>query len=136
MKSAGSTTFKRKLFKKGVEPDECYYLQHEELVRSKEDLDLDVDPPPDLAIEMEVTKRILKRLPIYAALGFPEVWQCHRDRIRVHVLGNDGAYSVGRVSACLPGLAIDKVEEFLIQRGQADETTRIRGFREWVRTLR
>lgn len=135
IKSAGSTTFKRKLFKKGFEPDECYYLQHEELVRSKEDLDLNVDPPPDLAIEMEVTKRIIKRMPIYAALGFPEIWQCRRGKIRVHLLDANGKYVAGRASACLPRLPIEKVEEFLAASGQKDETTWMRSFREWVRTF-
>ncbi len=135
IKSAGSTTFKRALNKKGLEPDECYYLQHEELVRSKKDLDLNVDPPPDLAIEMEVTKRIIKRMPIYASLGFPEIWQCHRGKIRVHLLNADGKYAVGRASACLPRLPIEKVEEFLAASGQKDETTWMRNFREWVRTL-
>jgi Uma2 family endonuclease len=135
IKSAGSTTFKLELRKKGLEPDECYYRQHETSVRSKDDLDLTVDPPPDLAIEVEVTKRIVKRLPIYAALGFPEIWQLNRGEIKVHTLQPDGTYSVGRTSACLPQLPPEKLEEFLRKRGETDETTWIRGFRAWVRTL-
>jgi Uma2 family endonuclease len=132
--SAGSTTFKLELERKGLEADECYYLQHEELVRAKDELNLGEDPPPDLAIEIEVTARVLKRLPIYAGLRFPEVWQFSRGEIKVHLLGSDGFYAVGRTSACLPQLPLVKLEEFLRKRGQTDETTWIRAFRQWVRT--
>ena len=133
--SLGSTTFKLEIQHKGLEPDECYYLQHEAQVRGKDDLNLGDDPPPDLAIEVDVAKRVLRRLPIYAALGFPEVWQFVRSEIKVHLLGAEGAYVIGRQSACLPQLPLEKLEEFLRQRGETDETTWIRSFRAWVRTL-
>ncbi len=133
--SAGSTTFKLKLQKKGVEPDECYYLQHESLVRDKDELDLAVDPPPDLAVEVEVTARFLQRLPIYAALRFPEVWHYRRGVLTVHLLDHAGAYAVAPRSACLPELPLAALEEFLRKRGATDETSWIREFRSWVRTL-
>ncbi len=71
----GSTTFRSKKKAKGLEPDECFYIQNERLIRGKNRLDLRRDPPPDLALEMEVTNRAVPKLPIYAALGVPEVWR-------------------------------------------------------------
>jgi Uma2 family endonuclease len=132
--SLGSTTFKLELQAKGLEPDECYYLQHEELVRSKDDLNLGEDPPPDLAIEVEITSRLLPRMPIYAKLQFPEVWQYSRGKLVVYLLQADGSYSPCRQSKCLPELSLDKLEESLRNRGETDETTWTRAFRQWVRT--
>jgi Uma2 family endonuclease len=118
-----------------LEPDGCYYLQNEERVRAKDDLVMGVDPPPDLAIEVDVSRRVIARLPIYAAMGFPEIWQYARGEIKVHTLGKDGSYAIGRQSTCLPELPLDKLEEFLRNRGVNNETTWIREFRAWVRTL-
>jgi Uma2 family endonuclease len=67
----GSTTFKRKDLLRGLEPDECYYVAHAADVAGKHKLDLKVDPPPDLAIEVEISPPDVARVPIYAALGVP-----------------------------------------------------------------
>jgi Uma2 family endonuclease len=53
----GSTTFRRQMLKKGLEPDECFYIQNHAKVWNKDDLDLEIDPPPDLVIEVELTNR-------------------------------------------------------------------------------
>jgi Uma2 family endonuclease len=135
IRSLGSTTFTRQVMKKGLEPDECYYLEHELLIRGKEDLNLDEDPPPDLAIEVDVTRRVLKRFPIYSALGFPEIWQYIRGVIKVHTLDQNGVYVVGDTSKCLPQLPVVKLPDFIRTGNDTDETTWIRGFRAWVRTL-
>ena len=55
--------------------DQCYYIQYERAVRGKGDIDLIVDTPPDLAIEIDNTSSSLNRMAIYAALGVPEVWR-------------------------------------------------------------
>ncbi len=81
MDSAGSTTFKRQDLERGFEPDECFYFSESaarvrELVRSKGDIVLDEGgPPPDLIVEVGITNPSLNKLPIYAALGVPEVWR-------------------------------------------------------------
>ena len=69
----GSTTFKNKLMKKGIEPDNCFSIQNEAAVRGKDRLDLTVDPPPDLALEIDVTSRTHPN--IYEALKVPELWR-------------------------------------------------------------
>lgn len=51
----GSTTFKRQDLERGLEPDECFYIEHEPNVRGKQALDLAQDPPPDLAIEVDIS---------------------------------------------------------------------------------
>ncbi|WP_240038857.1 Uma2 family endonuclease [Okeania hirsuta] len=79
--SLGSTTLSRKDLQKGVEPDECYYITNEELVRGKIKFDLDRDPPPDLAIEIYITSSSLDRLTIYAALGIREIWRFDGEKL-------------------------------------------------------
>src|SRR5215216_7161905 len=71
----GSTTFKQKNLKKGLEPDEGYYVANEAAVRWKKRLDLRRDPPPDLVVEIDITHRAVDREIIYAALGVPEIWR-------------------------------------------------------------
>jgi Uma2 family endonuclease len=70
----GSTTFRRKICRNGLEPDECYYVQSVSRVRNAE-VDLDIHPPPDLLIESDYTKSSLPREPVYAGLGMPELWR-------------------------------------------------------------
>src|SRR5204863_3892315 len=71
-----------------LEPDECYYVANEPLVRDKLHLDLAVDPPPDLAIEVEISRDSLNRHRIYAALGVPELWRYDGEDRKGVVEGN------------------------------------------------
>ena len=91
--SAGSTTLKSQLKHKGVEADECYYIASEAKVRGRDDLDLSVDPPPDLVVEIDITASSLDQLAIYSALGVPEVWLCDGLHVEFHVLRSDGTYA-------------------------------------------
>src|SRR5262245_37165437 len=73
--SSGSMTCRREELARGLEPDECYWIEHEPVVRGRDDIDLDTDPPPDLALEIEISRSALDRMSIYAALRVPEVWR-------------------------------------------------------------
>lgn len=73
VKSAGSTTLKRKIVNRRIEPDNCYYIQNEPAVKGRQELDLESDPPPDLAIEIDITSSSVDKLGIYSALGVPEL---------------------------------------------------------------
>ncbi len=79
---AGSTTFKREDLFKGFEPDSCFYIRNAEAVQGKQRLDLTIDPPPDLVIEIDVTSPSLPRFPIFAAVGVPEVWRYDGSRVQ------------------------------------------------------
>ncbi len=75
IESAGSTTLKLKSANRGIEPDNCYYIQNEIAFRGKQKLDLTTDLPPDLAIEIDITNSSISKLDIYFALGVPEIWR-------------------------------------------------------------
>jgi Uma2 family endonuclease len=131
--SCGSTTFKDELRDCGLEPDECYYIQHEAQVRGRK-IKLGADPPPDLAVEIDITTSVIDRLPIYAALGFPEIWQFIQGRIAIHILQPTGDYLIAEQSSALPMVSVPKLVEHFNRINATDETTWIRAFRQWVRS--
>lgn len=132
-RTAGSTTWKRQDLERGLEPDECYYIANEPRVRGKREADLSVDPPPDLAIEVDLSRSAIDKLEVYAALGVPEVWRYDGQRLRAYLLENDARYAEGVRSASFPFLSIDHLERFLANEQRLDETRLMRTFRDWVR---
>src|SRR5207244_4328204 len=102
LKGGGSTTFRRRRRRRGLEPDECYWIANEPLVRGKDKIDLRRDPPPDLALEVDISYSTLDRMAIYAALRVPEVWRYDGAVVSFHVLGPDGAYAAVASSKAMP----------------------------------
>ena len=88
----GATTWKRKDKLRGLEPDECFYIQHEAQVRGQLEFDLERDPPPDLAIEVDLRQDLIDKLGVYAALAIPEVWSFDGETIQVYLLPPGGTY--------------------------------------------
>lgn len=129
VRSGGAPTFKRRDLERGIEPDECYWVQSESLVRGKLDLDLLIDP----ALEAEVSRSILDRLELLASFGVGEVWRSDGERLTIHVLGTDKAYRESSTSACFPWLPVEPFTAHLKRAGETDETSWIRQFRVWVR---
>ena len=130
--SLGSTTWKREEKLKGLEADECYYILNHARIRDVEEINLDVDPPPDLALEVEVTRSAVKRLEIYAALGVPEVWRWRKGALQAYALKPDGKYDAIEMSLNLPMLRVKELEAFLDPKLAADESQWILAFRQWV----
>ncbi|MGG6240139.1 Uma2 family endonuclease [Nodosilinea sp. AN01ver1] len=132
IRSLGSTTWNREDLSKGLEPDQCYYIQHEQAVRGKDEIDLAIDPPPDLAIEIDNTSSSLDRMAIYAALGVPEVWRFDGTALTIFALVN-GEYCPQAVSTVLPLLRQDALLRFLQTSQTMGETSWVRTFRQWIR---
>jgi Uma2 family endonuclease len=131
--SFGSTTFKREDLERGLEPDECDYIQHEPLMGAKSDIDLLKDPPPDLAIEMDYSPHALDRESIYAALGVLEIWQYDGERLAGLARAEDGRYRSIESSVAFPFLRLDDVERFLRESRGISQDTSARAFRDWIR---
>ncbi len=100
----GSTTLKREYPERGFEPDACFYVQNEEHIRGKPRIDLNVDPTPDLVIEVDIASPSVNKLSIYARIRVPEVWRQAGDRVSIFVL-RKGEYAVAAESAILPPLS-------------------------------
>jgi Uma2 family endonuclease len=131
--SGGSTTFRQKLKKRGLEPDECYWIKNALKMRGRLYFDFKIDPPPDLSIEVDITSSSLDRMSIYASLGMPEIWRFDGETFTINLLQPDGAYADSAQSAALPALPPSAIVRFLEMSAELDETTLIRTFRAWIR---
>jgi Uma2 family endonuclease len=130
----GSTTFRSPDADRGLEPDESYYIQSAARVRDLTAVDLTVDPPPDLAIEVDITSSVLNRMEVYAGLGIPEVWRCDGQVLEAFCLGADRRYERTLNSAVFPFLPLDEVLQ-LIQHGLvgANSLEWLEAAQEWLR---
>lgn len=127
----GSTTFKNELMSQGIEPDNCFYIQNEAAVRGKNRLDLTVDPPPDLALEIDVTSRT--HPSIYEALKVPELWQFENGKLQINVL-REGKYIKSEYSQNFPNFPlIEMIPQYLIQCKTVGRNKTMKAFRAWVR---
>ena len=129
----GSTTFKRKDLKKGLEPDECYYVANAARVIGKKKLDLLRDPPPDLAIEVDISPPQVLRPPIYAALGVPEIWRFDGERLAVLLRTEGGDYQASETSLSFPELPMREVNRFLRVGLESGQSAAVRALRQWLR---
>jgi Uma2 family endonuclease len=132
IRSLSASTWSREDLAKGVEADECYYIQNEAVIRGKMAIDLTVDPPPDLAIEIDITSPSLPRLPIYRALGVPEVWRFDGSRLQFLSL-IDGEYREVTTSIAISLLTVELVQTFLQEASEMGETSWAKQVRRWVR---
>jgi Uma2 family endonuclease len=131
--AAGSTTFRQKAKRRGLEADRSYYVQHAAAIIGKLDIDLKVDPPPDLAIEMDVTSSSLDRMGIYGSLGVPEVWRFDGEEFQVWRRKRDGSYRRATASAAFPTLPVAKVLPLLDELAPLGGLAMTRALRAWVR---
>ena len=134
---AQSTTFRRgsnKLKKgHGKEPDQCFFFANSARVIGKKKLD--VDPPPDLWIEVDNRASSAGKLPVYAALGVPEVWR-YKARSGTAWFGRlieGGTYEPIQHSVSLPMLTPALVTEALALAEGLSEPSWSRRLRPWIR---
>jgi Uma2 family endonuclease len=131
---AGSPTFKREDMARGFEPAASFYLQYAADVRGNTEIDLDIDPPPDLVIEVDVTHPSLDKLPIYAALGVPEVWRYAERKVMIYRRHAD-VYTAMDASEVLSGVTSSQLTQ-LVQTGyDMPRPVWLRRLREWAESL-
>lgn len=128
----GSTTFRREDLERGFEPDSCFYIQNEERIRGKDRIDLAVDPPPDLVIEIDITSPSINKLPVYARLGVPEVWRYGGKKLEVLKLENEDYVEVSE-SAALPVLTSQTLSRLIERSKTTRRTVWLKEVRESVR---
>ncbi|MEG4810552.1 Uma2 family endonuclease [Microcoleus sp. F8-D3] len=129
--SLGSTTLKNECMSQAVEPDTCFYIQNQAAVIGKNRLDMSVDPPPDLAIEIDLTSRT--QLDNYQILGVPELWRYARRGLQINVLQAE-QYIESDVSPTFPDIPIlELVNQYTQQSQVAGRTQAIQAFKNWVR---
>ncbi len=123
-----STTFRRRDLGQGFEADESYYIQHADAVREKDEIDLMVDPPPDLVIEVELTSSVIRKLDLFAAMGVPELWRHDGEQLRIFRLTGSAYMQMDR-SEALPEFPVLLAQSVLSRRRSQGETSLIGEFR-------
>ena len=117
-----------------MEPDNCYWVQNEARVRGRDEFeDFNVDPPPDLVLEIEITRNFINRLAICAALRVPEVWRFDGQTLHVLLLNENGEYLPSEHSVAFPFLPVAQLVQFLALDTTMSETKVAQAFRAWVR---
>ncbi|MFN8904618.1 MAG: Uma2 family endonuclease [Pseudanabaena sp.] len=132
MRRLGSLLMKIPDLKLGAEPDSCYYIQNEPIIRGKEVIIVGQDPVPDLVLEVDITNPSDRRLPIYALLAVPEVWRYDGYSLEFLALEN-GAYQPIAKSLSFPDLPAAIIVEYVQKRLTLGESGTLREFRKWVR---
>jgi Uma2 family endonuclease len=132
IKSLASTTLKRKDLKKGAEPDKCYYIQNESFVRGRT-INLNLDPPPDLVVEVDITHTDINKNALYAQLGIPEFWRYDGEVLRIYQL-QLGEYQEVATSPTFPWLQKEVFYQFLQQCQTQGEAGANRQLRSLVQT--
>lgn len=126
----GSTTLKNERMRQAVEPDTCFYIQNQAAVIGKNRLDLTVDPPPDLAIEIDITSRT--RFDNYEILGVPELWRYTREGLEIYLL-QDKKYVRSPSSPNFPNIPIvELINEYVQQCLTIGRSQAMRNFRTWL----
>ncbi|NEQ53675.1 MAG: Uma2 family endonuclease [Leptolyngbya sp. SIO3F4] len=129
----GSTTFKQAAMNSGIEPDQCFYIQNHAQMRGKRRLDLTVDPPPDLAIEVDVTSKT--QIDAYISLGVPELWVYTQNQLKIYTL-QAGQYEPVTISPTFPESPIlEWVAEVLVQSVNLGRSPALRAFQKKVRQI-
>ena len=133
LETRGSTTWKRKKLRKGLEPDTCFYIANAQRIIGKRKIDLESDPPPDVAVEVEVTKESLSKFPIYAALGVPEIWRYDGKQVQMYQLTQDLRYVEIAQSRFFPDLTASLLADSIELSKTAGQTDALKAFRQQIR---
>jgi Uma2 family endonuclease len=132
---SGQLTHKRDDLERGFEPDECYWVQNWRTVAGLRQIDFEVDPPVDLALEVESSRSVKGRLPILASFRIPEVWRYDGESVGILMLQSDGTYNPSSASRAIPNFPFGEAPRFLAMAAVLENSyaTIDRAFRAWIR---
>jgi Uma2 family endonuclease len=135
VRGLGSTTFRREDLHRGFEPDACFYVQNATRIRGKTELDLTIDPPPDVVIEVDLSNPSLAKFPIFAQLGVPEVWRYDGRQWQIfQLVGQEYVQQVQSIA--LPGLTAEVLANMMDEGRSLERLLWLRRVRTWIREQR
>ena len=133
VRKLGALTLEREDLARAIEPDSCFYIQNESVVRGKS-INLLADPPPDLVVESDYTSSSLNKFSIYASLGVPEIWRYRNQCLVVYQLV-EGNYEERENSLAFPFLPIAEIPGLIEQSKTIGQRAAVRLFRDRVREV-
>ena len=130
LEAAGATTYKQEPFQ-GSEPDESFYVKNAHAIIGKSRIDLSVDPPPDIVVEIDITNESLSKFPIYAAFGVPEIWRYDGKQVEIyHLVAR--SYVTSEESLSFPQLTAQAMTDFLEQSKTEGQSVALVSFRKRI----
>jgi Uma2 family endonuclease len=133
VESLGSTTFRNRAKRGGLEPDQCFYIANADRAREMNDaFDPATDPPPDLAVEIDITHHSINREAIYAGLRVPELWRFDGEHLTVLHRSAKGKYVKRTRSLSFPFLSMAEFERSVLRMNDKDQIRVLREFRHRV----
>ena len=129
----GSSTIRKRKKLRGLEPDACFYVQTAAALGKRVDLDFEKDPPPDVALEVDLTHHSISKFGIYAGLGVPEIWRYDGENLQIHLLEGD-EYVPSNKSLALPMLSGPILTQFLARLKEEGELQTVLAFDEWLQS--
>lgn len=135
IRSVGGMTYRRRDLERGFEPDSSFYIQHEAAIRDRRQIEPEVDPPPDLVLEMEVSRPAINKLALFAAMDVPEVWRSDGQRVTILVL-EQGSYRQLTTSVALPALTTERLAHFLAESRRLLRPEWFQAVSDWAREQR
>lgn len=130
-----STTIWRKRRKAGSEADVGYYVAHEPAMRGKTEIDLRVDPPPDLVVEVVHAHGPASAILAWKRLRVPEIWVYEDEELRILVRQPNGRYSEAKTSLAFPFLSPAEVRDWVERPSDLRFNLWMRDLRAWVRDV-
>lgn len=129
----GSATRRRRSVKRGLEPDETYFIANEPAMRGRFDYRPEHDPPPDLVLEVDLRRPSSRRIKIYSSLGVPEIWKYRKDEVEFLALGPDGKYSAIEQSLSFPFLTPADITRHVDRLSSEPTDDVIVAFAKWAK---
>jgi Uma2 family endonuclease len=133
VRKLGSLTLEREDLARAVEPDSCFYIQNEAIVRGRK-ITLPEDPPPDLVIEADYTHSSVNKQAIYAALGVPELWRYTQKTLLIYRRVGAG-FELCDNSLAFPILPIEDIGPLIEQSRTVGQRSAVRLFRQRIRAI-
>ena len=130
LKEFGSVTLNRSDLKKGAEPDSCFYIQNADRIRGNR-IDISVDPPPDLIIEVDITNSSVRSFAVYQQLRIPEVWLYANSSVKIFQLQDDN-YIECEFSSIFTIISGNVLGHFLQMSATEDSISIVRSVRKWL----
>ena len=131
VENAGSTTFNDKGLQQGAEPDSCFYITNASKIIGKRHVDLTVDPPPDILVEIDISHGSKRKHQFYAQISVPELWVYDERRLHFYER-TDSVYLKIPSSKTFPVLSSEKVSDFLKIGSTEGQSAALRAFRSWL----
>jgi Uma2 family endonuclease len=120
----------KRAYQQGVEPDYCFYIQNRQRILGKEGIDFEIDPPPDLVIEVDLTSTT--KAEDYQAIASTELWIYRQSHLLIYQF--DGQqYQESQTSGNFPDFDIKKLIPQYVDRGwQVGSSVAVREFEQFL----